>query len=211
MPGAARNLLQPAKLARTLLYQSGIYRIAKSKCYGLHVGSGGHRIDGFLNLDADVFVDCDLVANANRVNFSRNAVRVIYASHLFEHIPRAKVARILAEWYRVLEPGGKLYLCVPNLEVLARIYLESLAEYETEAGKYQAEIARNIIYGGQTDKFDFHFSGYSLLTIRELLVSSGFLSVDLFDSTDIDFAAFHKGHSATVRGYVISLNVVATK
>ena len=211
LPDAIRNIFHPAKIVRTTLYHSGLYRISKTKFRGLHIGSGGHRIDGFLNFDADPFVDCDVVADATKVKLGSNMVSTIYASHLVEHIPRAKVAQVVTEWLRVLEPGGKLYLSIPNLETLTRVYLDSIGDYETEDGRDDAEVARNIIYGGQSDKFDFHYSGYSFVTIKALLLSFGFSSVDTFTDSDIDFAAFHEGHSARLRGLSISLNVVAVK
>lgn len=209
--GSARNFFQPLKIMRTTLYHSGLYRISKSKFNGLHIGSGGLKINDFLNFDADVFINCDVVAKSDRINLGNNAVGTIYASHLFEHIPRARTAEVVAEWYRVLKPGGKLYLCVPDLEVLARLYLDNLKNYETENAKYLVDMASNIIYGGQTDKYDFHYYGYSFVTIKSLLTSLGFSAVELFDRKDLTFAPLHDGGFAQVQGISVSLNVVATK
>lgn len=43
-----------------------------------------------------------------------NAAELIYASHVLEYFDRAQASAVLAEWRRVLAPGGILRLAVPN-------------------------------------------------------------------------------------------------
>lgn len=48
----------------------------------------------------------------------------VYHSHVLEHLPRAAAIRFLGECHRVLRPGGILRVVVPDLEMIARLYLQ---------------------------------------------------------------------------------------
>ena len=50
----------------------------------------------------------------------------IYCSHVLEHIPRQRVAGVLGEFRRALRDGGILRVVVPDLEVIAELYLREL-------------------------------------------------------------------------------------
>lgn len=53
------------------------------------------------------------------------SVDVIYSSHMMEHLDRREVRLFLAECRRVLKPGGRLRLVVPDLEARVKRYMES--------------------------------------------------------------------------------------
>ncbi len=53
----------------------------------------------------------------------------IYHSHVLEHLDPDDGIRLLDECHRVLKPGGVLRIVVPNLERIAKLYLE----YHTKA------------------------------------------------------------------------------
>jgi len=57
------------------------------------------------------------------IPFSDSVVDVVYHSHLLEHIDRNSAPAFLAECLRVLKPGGRIRIVVPDLEFLARRYL----------------------------------------------------------------------------------------
>ena len=196
---------------RSAAYHAYLFKIWNRQCSGLNLGSGGTRINGFLNMDANPRCGCDLVAHVDKIKLYSDSVGAIYSSHVFEHIPRADAARILAEWYRVLRPGGKLYICVPDEEALFRIYLDNLPLYGTEEGKYLVDRACYLTYGGQTNRHDFHFYGYSFATLRYLLEATGFVHVRRFDRSRLDLALPKDVSLAQVDGIPMSLNVEATK
>jgi predicted SAM-dependent methyltransferase len=53
---------------------------------------------------------------------------VVYHSHVLEHFSQEDASRFLRECLRVLRPGGILRVVVPDLEFLARSYLQSLEQ-----------------------------------------------------------------------------------
>jgi len=198
-------------LSATTAYHLYVFRITNKHFEGLNLGCGGSRIRNYCNIDASPSTLCDIVAPVDRIKVSSESVGAIYSSHLLEHIHRARAKGVLSEWYRVLKPGGKLYLCVPDEEVLFRIYLDNLPHYDTEQGKYLVDRACYLTYGGQANRYDFHFYGYSFATLRDLLQSVGFRNVQRFDRSHLDISLPQDISVAQVDSFPMSLNVEASK
>lgn len=73
------------------------------------------------------FVSADGVQKANllgRLSLPDNSAELVYSSHFLEHIPKPQVESFLRECLRVLQPGGVLRLVLPDLENIARNYLQ---------------------------------------------------------------------------------------
>ena len=64
---------------------------------------------------------------AGGLPFGDAEVQACYASHVLEHLSRPQAKALLNECWRVLRPGGVLRLAVPDLEAIAREYLDALA------------------------------------------------------------------------------------
>src|SRR4030042_1828412 len=206
-----RLRLLAATLMRSTVYHAYLFKIWNRQFSGLNLGSGGTSIKNFCNIDANPRALCDVVAHIDKIKLSSDSVGTIYSSHVFEHIPRAQAPAILAEWHRVLKPGGKLYISVPDQEGLFRIYLDNLPLYNTEEGKYLVDRTCYLTYGGQTNRYDFHFYGYSLTTLQHLLESVGFKNVQRFDRSRLDLALPNDISVAHVDSFPMSLNVEASK
>ncbi len=58
--------------------------------------------------------------------FPDESFDVVYHSHVLEHFSRAEGIQLLARCWRVLKPNGVIRVVVPDLERIARQYLESL-------------------------------------------------------------------------------------
>jgi predicted SAM-dependent methyltransferase len=202
---------QTPKFLKTLRYHSGLYRDAGRDFAGLHLGSGNSRIEGFCNIDGNPLLQCDLVSGLEKLKLNSDSVDVIYASHVFEHIPRARTTAVLKEWRRVLKPEGRLFVCVPDVEALFKIYLENLPCYDTDEGHELVELACGVAYGGQVDRYDFHYYGYSFVTLKALLESVGFKSVVRFHPQDLAFDPPVDASTGQVGELPISLNVLTIK
>lgn len=57
-----------------------------------------------------------------------NTFDVVYHSHVLEHFSKSQAKSFLAECYRVLKPGGTIRIAIPDLEQIARTYLENLEQ-----------------------------------------------------------------------------------
>ena len=81
------------------------------------------------------WVNVDLVSSSREVvqydvssglPFPSNHFDAVYHSHVLEHLAPADGELLIAECFRVLKPGGVLRIVVPDLEQIARIYLQLL-------------------------------------------------------------------------------------
>ena len=59
-----------------------------------------------------------------RLPLTDNFAKLVYSSHFLEHIPKPQVESFLREFLRVLQPGGVIRLVLPDLENMARTYLQ---------------------------------------------------------------------------------------
>jgi hypothetical protein len=51
---------------------------------------------------------------------------VVFHSHLIEHLDRAQAGFLTSECFRILKPGGHIRVATPDLETIARLYIEKL-------------------------------------------------------------------------------------
>lgn len=203
--------LYTVKFVKSAAFHMYFFKIFNKQFAGLNLGSGSARIKGFCNIDANPRALCDIFSRIEKIKLRSNSVGIIYNSHVFEHIPREQAKKVLAEWYRVLKPDGKLYICVPDEELLFKIYIDNLPFYHTEEGKYLVDRACYLTYGGQTNKYDFHFYGYSFVTLKHILESVGFKNVQRFDRSKWGVAPFRDISMVKIGDVPMSLNVEASK
>ena len=95
----------------------------------LNVGCGSRFREDWENID---FVSHsknvrqhDLTTGLPYPDFSFD---VVYSSHVIEHLTLPQLRDFLAECHRVLKPGGILRLVFPDLEEIARNYLQTLEQ-----------------------------------------------------------------------------------
>jgi len=78
----------------------------------LNIGSGVHKPHpDILNVDIFYYKGVDLVANAEELPLPTGSVDAIVCESLLEHVPRPQ--KIIDEMYRVLKPGGGIYIVIP--------------------------------------------------------------------------------------------------
>lgn len=205
------NALDTKKIFKTIYYHLYCYRLRGVREQGLHLGGGQTRIEGFLNVDASWLARSDVVANIEKLKFDNSTVNEIYTSHVFEHIPRAKASSVLNEWYRVLKAGGRLYISVPDFEHLISVYQDNLKYYEDQDSHDLVNKVSGIIFGGQLNKYDYHYMGYSYTTLKHLLEKIGFRDVKLYTESDLNFRNPSPALSVSICGKNLSLNIVGTK
>jgi predicted SAM-dependent methyltransferase len=88
----------------------------------LNLGSGYNPKSGWVNVDlmgAPVDLAWDLTS---RMPFADSSVDGIYHEHLLEHLSLNEGLELCGECHRVLRPGGKLRIAVPNAGTLLKSY-----------------------------------------------------------------------------------------
>ena len=111
-------------LARVRTWRN-LRRYRRKKRRLLEIGPGAQRIPGFETLNIAFSGDVDYVGDAARpLPFRDGEFEVVYASHILEHIPWYQTVDALREWARILQPGGRLEIWVPDGEKICRAFLE---------------------------------------------------------------------------------------
>ena len=89
----------------------------------LNIGCGVWRPAGYTTYDM-YDTTADVQGDARKLPYSDNSIEEILASHLLEHFDFKEAFGVLEEWKRVLIPGGRLILEVPNLENICRNFVD---------------------------------------------------------------------------------------
>jgi glycosyltransferase involved in cell wall biosynthesis/predicted SAM-dependent methyltransferase len=131
----------------------------------LNLGCGRDIREGFINIDLFGSDQRVVGMDIRKLDLPDNSADLILASDILEHFSHREVDSILKEWARVLKPGGELIIRCPNLKLQARAYL---------SGKWDADVASYMIFGGQTNPGDYHCIGFDEQSIRKHLVQAGF-------------------------------------
>lgn len=80
----------------------------------LNIGSGDHYAPGWANIDTQPDVHPDVVASAVDLPYPTGSVDALYAGHVLEHLDWDGARLALAEFHRVLRPGGLLCVVGPD-------------------------------------------------------------------------------------------------
>jgi predicted SAM-dependent methyltransferase len=168
----------------------------------LHVG-GEVRKEGWVTFNVQPGPTVDIVGTCTRMpEIADASVAEIYASHVLEHLSYVdELHQALAEFHRVLVPGGRLMASVPDFALLCRLFL---ADGLTTQQRF--EVMR-MIFGGQMDPHDLHKVGLTYEFLGSYLRHAGFVSVERVAGFDL----FADSSQIRVGGHLISLNVVARK
>lgn len=93
----------------------------------LNVGCGDTFHPQWTNLDYHPLADGVIACDVRRgLAFPAARFAACYSSHVLEHLSPEEATALLAEMHRVLAPGGVIRVVVPDLERVARDYLETL-------------------------------------------------------------------------------------
>lgn len=169
----------------------------------LHIG-GKLASPGWEVLNANPASFVDHVGNANDLSrFEEGTFLEIYASHVLEHLDyREEIHQTLVEWRRVLVPGGRVYLSVPDLDVLARLFLDR----EGLSFEERFRVMR-MMFGGHVDEFDYHQVGLNDEILGNYLRKAGFSGIRKVPS----FGIFADTSELQFKDVAISLNMMAEK
>jgi predicted SAM-dependent methyltransferase len=178
----------------------------------LHLGCGKRCLPGFVHVDLADFPHIEHRRAVDRLDiFEDGAAELIYASHVLEYFDRQEAPRLLAEWRRVLCPGGGLRLAVPDFVALVEVYFE----------RRNLDLILGPLYGRMeiagSSTVVYHKTVYEFASLKKLLEESGFAGVHRYDWRETihrdhdDHSQAYIPHMDKEHGKLISLNVECIK
>jgi predicted SAM-dependent methyltransferase len=175
----------------------------------LHLGCGWRNFGpDWVHIDGGDYTHLEFNDITN-LPYQDGTVDVIYASHVIEYFNRDEIKRVLAEWHRVLRPGGVLRIAVPDFLKLMWVYQDT-----KDLNKILGPLFGKMPMGNETI---YHKTVYDFNSLKELLETLGFYNIIHYNWKETEHAQ-HDDHSQAYyphmdkeNGLLISLNVEATK
>lgn len=138
----------------------------------LNLGSGADIRAGYDNIDLYYEDPRVIKMDIRNLRYADNTVDEALCSHVLEHLPFNDVPVTLKEIHRVLRPGGRVIIDVPDLEGVLRHWLK-LPEKERWG------FALMEIYGSQEREGQFHRTGFTKARLRQDLLDAGFAEIQI--------------------------------
>lgn len=158
------------------------------------------RMPGFETLDLIARKNVDHVADCRALPFPAGSFSLVYASHVIEHLPWYETDAVLAEWGRVLAPGGALELWTVNAYVIAKalVQLEETGEWTgakigpwkeawIDGDPYRWASGRIFCYSksGRADDPYWHHAMFTPRSLQAACTRAGFASVRIMDRAEV--------------------------
>ena len=168
----------------------------------LHIG-GKAAAKGWKLLNIQPGEEVDYVGDIRDLSqFAHASFDAVYGSHVLEHVGyQTALGDTVRSIHRILRPGGKFFVSVPDLDVLCRLFADE------KLGTDDRFFVMRMMFGGQTDEHDFHYVGLNADFLAGFLKRAGFRSLYRVPELGI----FDDTSSMRFRGVLISLNMIAIK
>jgi len=130
----------------------------------LNLGCGTDIQKDYINIDIRPLPGVDIVANVSCLPYLDNSVDKILANDILEHFPKNRTKSVLKEWSRVLRNKGIISIRCPDMRILSHALLSNQVSVD--------EFSRRI-YGGQEYTGNFHYTGFDIPKLKNLLREVG--------------------------------------
>ena len=151
----------------------------------MNIGCGHNTLDGWLNVDIEhggvrsnaVWLDATVPFPV-----ASGLFKAVLCEHMIEHIPKTRGKFLVAEVFRVLQPGGKFRVITPDLDAMFDLYRNPL---DDRARGYLDFVARihdlPSITPGEAVNLMFREYGhqhiYSITELNEMFEQAGFIGL----------------------------------
>jgi len=167
----------------------------------LEIGPGPLRLPGFETLNVLLSRHVDYVCDASRrLPFESGTFALVYASHVLEHTPWYLCAEVLAEWVRILAPGGVIEIWVPDGLKICRAFADAESEgsdptvadnwlrFNEAKDPCRWASGRIFAYGdghGRVNDPNWHRALFSPRYLRALMAQAGLTNIEPLDRSEV--------------------------
>lgn len=185
----------------------GIWSGEGKRC--LHLGAGRRRLPGWEHHGLSSGDGVDIAFDLREVNDKLDAgvlapgvYDVIYGAHVVEHVGRGELVDALRGLRRLLKPGGKLFLSVPDFRELAELYVKECVSIWRIMGP---------LMGGQRDAADWHGVALDHEYLSWAMTMAGLVKITDWNAGIMLPGRFDDYSFAEINGRQISLCLVGER
>lgn len=158
-------------------------RVAGLSDVKLHLGCGRRVMDGWVNVDCFSAPGIDLIWDLRQpLPLKDGAAQLLYSEHVIEHLYFDEARGFLAECFRLLKPGGRFRLGMPDAEIYYRAYVEGKPEFFASlahlGGSTEALDTPNRVINHMFRMGGHHFFAWDFETLKKELERAGFTGVE---------------------------------
>lgn len=154
----------------------------------INLGSGGEYSPLELQVDLDEAPHIDFHCDIRKLPTEwENTFDIAKATHVLEHFDFEDTANVLAEWLRILKPGGKIEIVVPDMQAYGELLAEGKIDVYVQGGVWGDQAHpfwQQKPYGGYDEKrtrwlkhsndHNHHKSGFVARFLIDLMKDVGF-------------------------------------
>lgn len=86
-------------------------------------------VDDYTNVNVRALPGVDVVSPFHDLRvFKDESMEEVYSNYVIERLPLTLHAQALKEWWRILKPGGKLFIFCPDGNLITKNYVNNLID-----------------------------------------------------------------------------------
>lgn len=166
---------------------SAIFKAVEKKIENIPTTIGTEKIKINLGCGTNIREDWINIDNYNRdlrttnmditnMQFPDNYADEMCARDVLEHITHRKTMSVLKEWFRVLKPGGKIYIQSPNLYGWANALMN---------GRHTPEHVMEHLFAHQDYPTNFHYTAFTIGMLKKMMEEVGFKNIRSLDEDEM--------------------------
>lgn len=153
----------------------------------IEIGAGPYPTPGFVHVDVAPDADhLEARAFGDALPFGDGWATELLTIHMLEHVPPPRLRPTLAEWRRVLAPGGTLRVHVPDSAALMRLWLDTRGpeRWALNAGLTGVYGSKDVRGPDEFPELADHQTLFDADLLRDMLAEAGFTNIE--DRTRIE-------------------------
>ncbi len=139
----------------------------------LNLGAGNKRYLDYRSCDKFPGDDVDEVFPLDRIPYADETIEAIHSEHALEHTYHQTARAALAEWFRVLKPGGTVILKLPDLAECCRQFLAAETQEHRDWYRYTIYGIQRSLWGEPMEG-QIHHTGFTEQELVEQMRAVGF-------------------------------------